>query len=188
MIHQGVERCKDKQSSRNGTPHGTAILQIGGYGPTGIGSVGFKMTARGRREGETVGMVTRSETEVETGRQQLAGQGGTTAETVDGPARGRTQTLVHAQQHIERPDAMDGDRQGIPLGQSDLPPEDFLLHAESCTPQAVQSALAYGNDSTTLYKTLQPLEKRLRIVAGPPRMDAGGIKHTGTGRKVGGTQ
>ena len=146
------------------------------------------MTARRRREGETAGVKARSETEIEAGGQQLAGQGGTAAEAVDSPARGGAQALVHGQQDIERPDAMDGDRQGIPLGQNDLPPEDFPLHVDAGTPQTIQSALAYGYCNATLQKPFQPLEKRLRIATGPPRMDAGGIKRTGTGNKVGGTQ
>lgn len=108
--------------------------------------VGFCMAALRWHQAKGVGVEMQTETQVETGGEQLLGQGGLAAKAVDRPALRRTECLVGGEQAVESPDAVDGQRKKILLGERHLGSKHFFLLSKRGAAQAVETTFAKGHN------------------------------------------
>ena len=147
------------------------------------------MAAIERRQAVGLFVAAGAETEVKTGGKELGGEGGTAAETVDGPLLRGGEALPEAEEDIEGADAMDGEGMAMLLTQADHGDEDLFLQVHEVRAfgrigreyGSVETALAHVDD---LGERKEPLEARqmdVEIKGGlrcPPRVYAGSVERT----------
>ena len=146
------------------------------------------MATVGRGEGVGFLIASLAEAQVEARVQQLTGQGGAAAETVDGPFHGGLQLFVQSQHAVEGAHHVERHGQVEVLGQKQLPDEPFFLHFRCCSAQKVHAAFPQSHNLRVGQEGGESVEKRgcQLFVDGPPGMDACGIERTRPWTKQGG--
>lgn len=149
-------------------------------------AVGLVVAAVGRGEGVALLVATWAETEVKPCIEELASEGRTATEAVDGPALRRTKFLLEAQQMVEGADTVDGDGFAILFAQLHLSLEDTKLYIErsrraigAVALYTIDATLAKLHDLREREEPMQSFDVALKAEVGlsrPPRMDAYSIE------------
>ena len=134
----------------------------------------------GRGKVITFGIVLRSETQIDTGVEQLPGKGGLAAKTVYRPLRGGVERIMKPKQSVPGADNVERDRQAETLCQSYLRLKDFYLQRRRTAAQPIQATFTEHHHLRMRQKARQTLQLNAGIclVGRGPRVHAGGIKRT----------
>lgn len=143
---------------------------------SGIGIVGFEVSAMGGRSGIGGFVVVFAEGKVETLCYELACLLGFAAKAVEGPLLRGRKALFQRDDFVESLDAMQGQRFAQRFGEHDVAFEPCCLNVDACPTQFVQSAFADGNDLWMVCPFAHALPQPLGISVGcVPGMQACGI-------------